>query len=414
MVTMPEYRVEVAWSEQLSGVFRVGISEIGSTSDLLGAGFGANVFDDVTSYVQEVSIQRGRSDDLGPMEQGTCGLVLKDSAGRFNPENPSSDLYGLLVPMRPIRVKAIYDGSTYGLFAGYVERIEHDPSERVTTIDGVDFFEWLQNAQSAATPASTGGLSLLFAGSTGITTVGGAIGAMLDALSFTDPALRDLDTGRSFPAGAFDPDGAASYLEGIGQLLDFDRGAVFVDGNGAVRFVDGTAYWRSESPVADLDGDIASDMKVSVDKQRIVNRQSVTKTGSTEQIATDDTSRRQYGYRDGSPIDSGYLSSDTDALNLAQFIVATNGSPRVPGRELEVKPSSTAALRNQLAREIGDRVTFSEPRGGTDAEGVIEGIRHKIDQAGHWHVTKFLVSKRLASAFTVGVSEVGGTDFLGW
>lgn len=398
MVELPTFQVGVAWSDELTGVFRVGVSQLDSTSDVLGGGFGYNDFDDLTSYVRAVTIQRGRTDDLEQMQQGICSIQLYDSTGRFNPESTSSDLAGMIVPMRPVRISAGWDGSTYRLFFGYVERVEFDPANRITTIDAVDFFEWLANSNKSFTPAATS------------TNVGASIGEFLDQLEFTDPAYRAIDDGRSITE-AFALAGN-SYLDQIGLLLQYDRGVVFVEGNGTVRFIEGERWWAHGTPSATLDGDLASDMRITTDKQRIVNRQVVT-FSEVEYSTYDDASRRRYGWRDGEPIDTAYVANSTEALDLARWVIATRKDPIAPIRAIEVKAASTAAIRNQLELDIGDWVAWGEPIGGTTSEGVIEGIEHEVS-VDALPLTRYLVSKRRVNAFTLDVSVLDGTDVLGW
>jgi hypothetical protein len=50
-------------------------------------------------------------------------LTLFDKGGNFNPENASAFLAGYLVPMRPIKIDAFFNGSQYPLFRGYIERM---------------------------------------------------------------------------------------------------------------------------------------------------------------------------------------------------------------------------------------------------------------------------------------------------
>ena len=70
-MVLPTYTVEVAWTGALTGVFTVGTSTVDGAHVLAGT-FGANTFDDITSAVYALSTIRGRSDDLGAIQQGTC------------------------------------------------------------------------------------------------------------------------------------------------------------------------------------------------------------------------------------------------------------------------------------------------------------------------------------------------------
>lgn len=391
------YAIGVAWSDNLTGVFRVGYSTVGGT-DLLPGGFGYNVFDDISSYVREIATKRGRSSDLGAMQQGTCTVILHDRGGRFNPENPSSDLYGQLVPLRPIKIDATHLGITYPIFRGYIERIEHDPLHDTTKIDAVDFFEWIQNENENYTAVATA--------------VDDAISEILARVEFTDPALMSLDDGRTITQPGTTQTG--TYLARISDLMTYDQGAFFMTAGGVARYISGANHWTHTAVVATLDETLTSDLRTAVDKQRILNRLTVTwVNGSFEYAAEDTTSQDMYGFRAGESISTYYPTGAVETEGIARWIVAIRKDPTVPTRALEIKGGSDAKILQQLSLEIGNRIAWSETRGNTSSEGKIEGVQHKV-KVGSLHTTKFLVSKRVKDAFTVGVSTVGGADVLYW
>lgn len=397
MVTLPTYTVEVAWTGNLTGVFRVGISTVGGT-DVLGSPFSGNVFNDITSDVYAFKTTRGRSDDLGEVEQGTATINLRDYSGKYNYENTSSSLYGYTRPMRPIRIRATHLGTTYGVFQGYIDRIEYDQITRESVIECVDTFE-IMNVPIEGTVTYTA------------TTAGGIIGELLDALQFTEPALRSLDAGRSFSVPA--PATSGTYLERIGDAVESDRGVFFITRSGVARYIAGENHWARSSPVASLTGDVNSDLRVSVDKQRIVNRIVVTSVTDTDFTATNAFSRQTYGFRSGQPVDPVLGITNTEAANLATWLVNAHGAPTVPARSITLKASDDTNVGYMLSLDIGNRVAFSEPRGNTNAQGTIEGINHTVE-VGTLHTTQILVSKRTIDAFTVGFSQLGGEDLLYW
>jgi hypothetical protein len=73
----------------------------------------------VTSYVREMTTNRGRSDDWGSFE-GSAEVVLSNLDRRFDPFNASGPYYGKLTPRRQIRITATFGGTTYPVFRGYV------------------------------------------------------------------------------------------------------------------------------------------------------------------------------------------------------------------------------------------------------------------------------------------------------
>lgn len=395
-MTLPiTYAVEVAWTTDLTGLIRLGYSTV-SGADVFGGAFSGASFDDVTDHVYGFSTNRGRSDDLGEIDQGTATIKLRDHDGRFNPENASSDLYGYLLPLRPVRIQATHNGTTYGVFRGFIDRIEFDPLTRESVIECVDLFEFLSSDIESLTVAAT--------------TAGAAIGEILDELEFTDPALRSLDAGHTIT-----PPGTAAtgtYLERVGDSSVADRGVFFMTKDGIARYISGANYWAKTATTATLDGDGASTMRVGIDKQRIVNRVTVT-MATVPYVATNAASRALYGFRNGSAIDLAYGLTPGEAQAMARWIVAIQGDPGVPARSIALKPGSDARAVVMLGLEIGDRVAFSEPRGSTNGEGKVEGIAHTVE-VGALHVATVLVSKRTRDAFTVDRSTVGGVDLVYW
>ena len=53
----------------------------------------SQTFTDVSSYVREFSIDRGRQHDLADYQTGTASVLLSNSDDRFNPLNTSSPYY---------------------------------------------------------------------------------------------------------------------------------------------------------------------------------------------------------------------------------------------------------------------------------------------------------------------------------
>lgn len=397
-MTTPTYTVEVAWSGQLTGVFTIGTSTIGG-SDVIAGDFGNNAFDDITDVVKELRCFRGRSNDMSIMQQGRSTIRLKDSDGTYNPENSGSSLNGYLVPMRPVRARATYSGTTYGLFHHYISRIEHDPQKKESIIEAVDFFEWLAAAKPTVAEQTNQTVDVL-------------IGLILDAVGWTDPNMRSLGTS-STTVPTFSLDGGTAALSAIETLLRVDRGVFFIDGDGVATYVPRNTWFANGSAVATLSGSEIIGLRTGTEKASIINGQSCTKTGNTAQTATDATSRKNYAYRDGVAIQSAYFDSDATALAVARFIVAMNKDPRSPARQVLIKNGNATQLTQQLAREIGDLVTVDESKGGTNFNGRVQAIEHIIKNDPRVHDTRFVVEKASPCVFTIGTSTLDGADIIG-
>ncbi len=78
-------------------------------------------FTDVTSYVRQINIQRGRTDELSNFESGNATVVLDNRSRIFDPFYTAGTYYGKLLPRRQIRIEATVGVTTYPVFRGFIE-----------------------------------------------------------------------------------------------------------------------------------------------------------------------------------------------------------------------------------------------------------------------------------------------------
>lgn len=67
---------------------------------------------DVTQYVRELDVERGRPSDLDPFDIGTAYVKLDNRDGRFNPTNTASPYYPNVKPRKQIRIRGLYSTTT--------------------------------------------------------------------------------------------------------------------------------------------------------------------------------------------------------------------------------------------------------------------------------------------------------------
>jgi hypothetical protein len=393
--SIPVYRPQVAWSAALTGVFRTDIS-LTDGDDVTPGTFGNNAFDDILDP-QSIAIERGRSTPFSGIEQGTCRLVCSDPDGIYDPTNEDSPLYGLIDDMRPMRVPMDHDGGTDWLFYGFTTSVQHFPEfeERVSIIEGVDFTEWLATIKPTIA-------------STGPTTIGGAIGKVLDAAEWTAVDMRDLDAGNAIPD--FSADGSKSGLLLVGELIQIDLGHFYVDGAGVVTYRSRGRMFRRAIPVDTFASDTLIRVRPSIDSRNACNRQTVTRTGGVAQTASYNPNRKPW--RDGSPITSPYLVSDSEALALAQWTVAYKQASQVP-IPVEVADWDDEQIARMAARELADLVTLELPY-GAEADAVVQALSHRISVDRRDHVATYSVAIRPATFMTTDVSTTDGPDVCGY
>lgn len=386
------------FSDQLD-VFQFGLSTFDGT-DTFADPFSA-LFSDVSADVKSVAIRRGRTDNLDSFGAGEATVVFHDPTGEYNPLNESSPLYPYVIPGRPIKVEATFNGANKGLFRGFVRSIEHDPSPGVkeTRINCQDLFLYLDRARPTITALSSP------------TTVGTIIGKVLDAIDWTNAALRSLASGDTINA-AWSANGSSTGLSLIQELLETDRGGFYHRADGVVVYEDRYARSRRTSS-ATLTG-VSTSAAPATDLTNIKNRATVTKTGSGSQTASDLVSISNYGASDYSPIESAYLNSPAQALSLAQWLVTQGKDPTPPVRSLVFSACSSDALMTQaISRELNDVVTVNDLSTGSVAKRFyIEGVEHSITAAGRSHEVKYALSPvSPQSPIMFGTSRVVNGEF---
>jgi hypothetical protein len=400
--TLPVYTGEVAWSRTKTAAAVVGTATVGGAAVVDGA-FSNYTFSAITSDIKDCVITRGRADDQGAVAAGTMTLTLDDQAGRYNPQNSGSPLAPNVDVMRPIRLTAVHNAVSYGLFFGFIKRIDHDPhpSRQETVIEAVDAFEWLRLWSPE--------LRL------GPTTVGAVIGVCLDQAGLTDPAYRDLDAGRGVPGVALDG-GQQDLLSLINDLLTVDLGAFFVDGDGKMTYQDATYRYGARAVDDTLTATLISGARPSVDVANVKNAWIVQRRGGAYQFANDPVGSQThyYGPRRGTTVNSAYLLDDDQAANLAAFKVLLYKDPVAPVAGVALPNRDDTAIVKQLSRDLGDRVTVTEALGGTSTTGTIEGLTHRIWGGGKFHTVEYVIARNRFDVAVVGTSTVGGAHVVGY
>lgn len=128
---------------------------------------------------------RDQARSLAAIRPGEITMELNNDSRDYSPDNGSSPLAGYVMPGRPILVRATWQGVTYDLFRGYLDKFTLNPaiSMRSLQISAIDVLQRLADATvSTEVHASL--------------QTGQAIGKVLDAAGW--PAdKRDIDSGAS-------------------------------------------------------------------------------------------------------------------------------------------------------------------------------------------------------------------------
>ena len=287
-------------------------------------GDSAAVIVDVSNQVDKIDTRRGRDPQADQFQTGTMTMRIVDQNGDFNPQNPASPYYTLLVPMRKVQVSATYGGVTYNIFSGYITSYTtttpRNADEVVyTTISAVDAFRLAQNAQiSTVTTSSAGQLS------------GARINSILDQIEW--PAgMRDVDAGLTTMQA--DPGTARTSLAAMQTVELSEYGSLYVDANGFFTFQDRSVTTAGSGATPVIFNDNGSDISYSdavwrLDDTLVYNSAQITATGLATQSASDSASIAKYflhSYNQQNLL----MQTTTDALNYALSYVASRAETSI-------------------------------------------------------------------------------------
>lgn len=373
--------------------------------------FGDNVFDttqtwvDITDLVRGFSVTRGRSRVLDETQSGKATVTVDNSSGDFSPWNTAGAHTGLVNVLTQIRIQAVHNSNTYGLFHGYVTSWPNtwpaNGHDAVAQLECVDAFHILAMVEEELT--ETAELS------------GARIGNLLDVAGWP-AAWRTLDTGKKTVraiSGEFN-----SVLGEIRRVTLVEDGLFYIDGSGEAIFKDGHTRIEDDSIQATFSDDGAglyySEVRVDYDDSQLWNEATVTMVGGTAQFADDATSVAQYGPR------SLHLSETLHAGNgeanaLAEWLVSEFGTPRARIPEILVIPEKDPAnlWPAALGLDFWDKVNVERTQitgDDFDEDCYVEGVTHNVSMVGGrlWHTT-FQLSPDLNfdDWWVLGTSELG-------
>ena len=339
----------------------------------------ASVIVDVSNQVDKIDTKRGRNPQADQFQTGNLSLRIVDQNGDFNPQNPSSPYYNLLTPMRKVQITATYGATTYPIFAGFITSYTTTTPKNAndvvyTTIEAVDAFRLAQNAQiSTVAGTSAGQLS------------GARINALLDAISW--PAtMRDVDAGLTTMQA--DPGTARTSLAAMQTVETSEYGALYVDPAGSFVFQDRAVTAGSTGNTPVVFNDDGTDINYfnavwRLDDTLVYNSASITRTGGTAQVATNQASIDKYfihSYNQQNLL----MQTDAVALDYAQAYVASRAetSIRCDAIQLDLYTDNyTAGTVAALDLDYFDPVTITtnQPGASTLTKTLqVFGVAHNI------------------------------------
>jgi len=339
---------------------------------------GATPLTDVTSDVQSISINRGRSRDTDSFFAGSCSVRLLNNARKYENTNTSSPYYPGIEPLITLHVDATTNGgSTYeNLYVGFVTDINLTyPDKNNSFADFVanDGFMKIANTQ-------------LIDASFSSTDSGTLISNVLDNANVKFGAGRSIETGISTMQSLSGlSENTLSVLQNIERS---ENGLLFMAKNGQLTFKSRhTTFPSTPDATFSDDGSDVPYLRVDYinDDNEIYNIISLERLSGTTQTVQDVASQGKYLIRTLSR--SGlYNNSDSDVLDAANFLLGKYSSAliRFDNLIVDLTEATTGNQNTILSREVGDviQVELTPPGGGSPAQitslEVIDSISYNI------------------------------------
>ena len=375
---------------------------------------GSTDFVDITEYVTNININRGRATQLDTFPSSSCSIVADDRAAEryFDPLNTASEWYsGGTVGIAPRRQFQVYGGTagTTSMFSGFVYDLNIDyaePNLSTATIVSTDALGQLgQTVLTAFNPSSQ--------------LTSARVSAILDRpeVAFST-ALRNIETGLA-TCGTVAYEDATNVLTALQDVATAEGGRLFVDRSGSVQF-DARIAVSFGTAVASFGGTAGlpiQSLSNVYGAETVVNRVAVQIDGGTaSSVASGTASQAEYGIKALS-LTGVPLATDAAGSALALSLLTRFQEPVVRFSEMDVLLGAltTAQQQTMAGLEIGDILsvskTFSVGTPATVTQNVVvESIRHSINPQRHT-VTIGLGQVQLVIPFILDTSALDDTDY---
>ena len=361
---------------------------------------------DVSDQVDVIQTRRGRNALADEFQTGQLTLRIVDQNGDFNPTNPASPYYQLLTPMKKVQITATYLGVTYPIFSGFITSyVNSQPKDATevayTTIQAVDAQRLAQNAQiSTVTGATAGDLS------------GTRVNQILNTISWPN-TQRDIDAGLTTLQN--DPGTNRTSLQSLQTVANSEYGAIYVDASGSFVFQDRAVTVSSIAGTPTVFSDNGAGIRYAdaiwkLDDTLVFNKSTVTRSGGTPQVATNQASIDKY-FLHSYFLDGLLMQTDAVALDYARAYTASRAetSIRCDAIVLDLyTPSYTTGTIAALSLDFFNPITVitTQPGGSTLQKTLqIFGVAFNITP-NSWKTT-FTTLEPVIDGFIIGNVDYG-------
>lgn len=378
----------------------------------------ASVIVDVSDQVGKISLKGGYNLLQDQFEAATASVIIYDQNGDFNPQNTASPYYGLLLPLRKIRISATPSATTitHWIFSGYILSWDYtypkDQTLGYVTLTCSDAFR-LFNMSNISTVAGT---------SAGQST-GQRINSILDQISWPN-SLRSIQTGDSTVQA--DPATNRTSLQALKNVEFSEQGAFYIDGSGQAVFK--SRHWimskSGQNPTTFSNtgtGIPYYSVAFAFDDKLIINQASFQPVGLTAQTASNATSIAKY-FPHSITQQNLVIQTEADALNMARSYVATRAETtiRIDSMVLDLStPDYTAGITAALSLDYFDTVKIiNENNQGTGSTitKTLQLMGVAMDITPQKFLVTFTTSEPIVDSFILDSELYGvlGTSTLGY
>jgi hypothetical protein len=401
----PTFTLELALVPSATLAWTLGTGALGSTT-ILGGNVGGNAPYVTIASARTFTITRGRQDELATIQPGTCSVLVDNNSGALSPEYASGPYYPYVLPLRLLRISAVWNSITYRLFTGYVQ--SYTPVDN-TVVDAdiqITAIDWLYVAQQAQLQATYP-----------LQDDAARITAILTSLAAPNTS-RSIDVGvdQVLPVVLGSPTGAATgptAAQHIADVVAAEGGLFYVKGDGTLTYETRRTrlqQTRSQTSQATF-GQTAPDLPYllgstyTLDDRDIRNDIRIRATGvvpaEVVSVASDPNSQAIYGVRTRA-IDSAIMGPG-QSQNMATAFLQRYKDPHPRFNTITVDGDASDNLwPHMLGREISDRITVKKDVPGHlsfNRDMWIEGIRMSENPE-----TGMQVTWQLSDATPVGVT----------
>jgi hypothetical protein len=308
---------------------------------------GGSFFYDVSAYVTQISVNRGKSRALDRYQSGVVNVQFNNRNRFFDPTYVASPFYGQIVPRRDVRITA----NNELVFLGTTEdwNLDYAPNgDSTATVSAADGFAFLAG-------------QTLTTGTNPVELSGARVNRVLDSAGVAWPAgARTIDTGTATLQGdAVTPaDNALQYL----QLIESSEpGELFIGRDGKLVFQDRNKTFPSGAVPLLTDnasGITYSQVRVVYGSELLFTQSEVSRKGSSTIVQANDLSAQSdYGVRTLT-LDGLLQNTDAALVELATYYVTLYAQPEYRFDQVEIILSQLSLVDQNkiLALDLGSVV----------------------------------------------------------